>query len=97
MLYQTTLVFLTTSLLTLTSALPADPVLPQDAPLYSTRTCGSADASIQMAQTCAGFSQESVLFTTTQDISDTVLDMIGEAVKASGGSVGQRYGMKGFK
>lgn len=37
------------------------------------------------------------MFTTTQDISDSVLDMIGEAVKASGGSVSQRYGMKGFK
>lgn len=37
------------------------------------------------------------MFTTTKDISDAVLDMIGEAVKASGGAVGQRFGMKGFK
>lgn len=50
-----------------------------------------------MAQTCAGFSQQSVLFTTTEAISDDVLNMIGDAVKASGGSVGQKYGMKGFK
>ncbi|KAE9989997.1 hypothetical protein Vi05172_g10619 [Venturia inaequalis] len=91
-----------TSLLTLplTNALPADTVpsvLPRDAPTHSTRTCSSAGASIQKPQTCAGFAQESVMFTTTQDVSDSVLDMIAEAVKASGGSVVQRYGMKGFK
>jgi hypothetical protein len=96
-MYTPTLLTLFLSTLTLTHALPADSVLPQDEPPHSTRNCGAVDANIQMARTCAGFSQQSVLFTTTSDIDSNVITMIDEAVKASGGSVGQTFGMKGFK
>ncbi|TLD20957.1 hypothetical protein E2P81_ATG08621 [Venturia nashicola] len=102
MLSKATLILLTTSMLTLTTnALPADSVASgfkkDTPPPHSTRTCGSIDKYSKIALTCAGAAQESVMFTTTQDIKDSVLDMIGEAVQASGGSVAQRYGMKGLK
>jgi hypothetical protein len=98
MFSKTVLLLLSTSLSTfaLPSSTSSD-VLPQDDPPHTSRTCGSAGASIQMSQTCAGFSQQSVLFTTTADVSDSILSMIGDAVRASGGTVGQTYEMKGFR